>query len=95
MVRCVAVKPNLRYSARMPRFPACTLPVSCVMPASSAAASTAASSSSPIRLRSGTSDTASDRKLPYRSPVSELVRADSQAQPSGSSGACWRDGDQQ
>ena len=34
------------------------------------------------------SDTASDLKLPYRSPVSEFVRADSQAQPTGSSGAC-------
>ena len=28
MVMCVASNPNFRYSARMPRFLACTLPVS-------------------------------------------------------------------
>ena len=87
MVRCMAVKPNFRYSARMPRLPACTLPVSWVRPPVSAASRTAASSSSPIWLRPGISATASDLKLPYFAPVSELVRAESQAQPSTTPGS--------
>ncbi len=87
MVMCVASKPNFRYSARMPRFPAWTFPVSWPIPASPAARRTAASSSSPTWLRSGMPATASDLKFPYRAPVSELVRADSQAQPTGRPGA--------
>ena len=87
MVICAASKPNFLYSARMPRFLACTLPVSWPIPASSAARRTAASSSSPTPLRSGIAATASDLKFPYLAPVRELVLADSQAQPTGRPGA--------
>ena len=43
-------------------------------------------SSSATSLRSGTSAMASERKLPYLAPVRELVRPDSQAQPTGDRG---------
>ena len=82
----VASNPNFRYSARMPRLLACTLPVRCTKPAWSDACSTACMSSSATWPRPGTSAVASERKLPYRAPVRELVRADSQAQPTGTAG---------
>src|SRR5829696_10269145 len=58
-----------------------TLPTTSVTPRSRAADSAASSSSSARALRPGTSLVASDRRLPYRSPVSELVRPDSHTQP--------------